>query len=92
MTYIEQRLENLERIVADLQAQIAELQAAALPEKRVEQAPELISMAEAARLAGLHRNTVYDWVRSGRLQVVERVGRENLVRRDDVLRIMEERK
>lgn len=70
MTYIEQRLESLERLVERLQERIDELENSVFPEKRIEAAPELISMAEAARLAGLHRNTIYLWVKEGRLEAV----------------------
>lgn len=89
MTYIEQRLENLERLVVAMQERIDELENVVFPEKRLEQAPVLISMAEAARLAGKHRNTIVAWVKDGKLTVVERHGREALVRRDDVLAIIE---
>jgi excisionase family DNA binding protein len=89
MTYIEQRLETLERLVVTLQERIDELENSVFPERRLEQAPVLISMAEAARLAGKHRNTIVAWVKDGRLTVVERQGREALVRRDDVLAIIE---
>lgn len=89
MTYIEERLETLERIVTTMQTRIDELENIAFPERRLEQAPALISMAEAARLAGKHRNTIALWVREGKLEIVERAGREALVRRDDVLRIIE---
>ena len=88
MTYIEQRLENLERLVELLQERIDELEAAVMPEKRIEAAPELISMAEAARLAGLHRNTIYLWVKEGRLEAV-RSGRERLVNKADLLALVE---
>lgn len=89
MTYIEQRLDTLERLVVTLQERIDELENSVFPERRLEQAPVLISMAEAARLAGKHRNTIVAWVKDGRLTVVERQGREALVRRDDVLAIIE---
>ena len=89
MTYIEQRIETLEATIARLQARIDELENEVFPERRLEAAPALISLAEAARLAGRHRNTVQLWTSTGRLEIVERVGREALVRRDDVLAIIE---
>lgn len=89
MTYIEQRIETLEAVIAHLQARIDELENEVFPERRLEAAPALISLAEAARLAGKHRNTVALWVKEGRLEIVERAGREALVRRDDVLAIIE---
>lgn len=89
MTYIEQRIEALEAVIARLSARIDELENEIFPERRLEAAPALISLAEAARLAGKHRNTVALWVKEGRLEIVERIGREALVRRDDVLAIVE---
>lgn len=91
MTYIEQRIETLEATISRLAARIDELENEIFPERRLEAAPALISLAEAARLAGRHRNTVQLWVQNGRLEIVERTGREALVRRDDVLRIIQER-
>lgn len=89
MTYIEQRIEALEATIDRLQARVDELENEVFPERRLEAAPALISLAEAARLAGKHRNTVQLWVKEGRLEIVERSGREALVRRDDVLAIIE---
>ena len=91
MTYIEQRIETLEATIARLQARIDDLENEIFPERRLEAAPALISLAEAARLAGRHRNTVQLWTSTGKLEIVERVGREALVRRDDVLAIVEGR-
>lgn len=91
MTYIEQRIEALEATIAHLVSRIDELENEVWPERRLEAAPALISLAEAARLAGKHRNTVQNWTREGKLEIAERSGREALVRRDDVLAIIEGR-
>ena len=88
MTYIEERIQALETKIAEMEAQISELQTAVLPERRIEAAPETISMVEAARLAGVHRNTVYTWVKDGKLPAVKS-GRERLVKRADLLAIVE---
>lgn len=91
-------LAELPDLLASMQAEIDRLTTRVdaleneiFPERRLEAAPALISLAEAARLAGRHRNTVQLWVQNGRLEIVERTGREALVRRDDVLRIIQER-
>jgi excisionase family DNA binding protein len=42
--------------------------------------------AEAARLLGVNRLTIYRWVKSGKLKA-ERIGREVLIRRSDLSRI-----
>ena len=54
MTYIEQRIETLEATIARLQARIDELENEVFPERRLEAAPALISLAEAARLSLIH--------------------------------------
>lgn len=68
-----------------------ELQGFVIPERRIAEAPDALSIAEAARLLGRHRNTIAGWVRLGRLPA-ERVGREMRIQRADLLRIVEERK
>ena len=88
MTYIEERIQALESKIVEMQARLDELEASVMPEKRIEAAPETISMVEAARLAGVHRNTVYGWVKDGKLPAVKS-GRERLVKRADLLALVE---
>src|SRR6185503_18782810 len=55
-------------------------------------AAELITLAEAARLAGVHRNTVREWAAKGRLAAVRETDRRELrVRRGDLERVLQER-
>jgi diguanylate cyclase (GGDEF)-like protein/PAS domain S-box-containing protein/excisionase family DNA binding protein len=55
--------------------------------------PDLLTVAQAARVAGVHRNTVLAWCRSGRLTslLVNRRG-DRRVRRADLNRLIEARR
>src|SRR5258706_4935780 len=55
-------------------------------------AAELITLSEAARLAGVHRDTVRAWAARGELAAVRETGRRELrVRRGDLERLLEDR-
>jgi len=55
-------------------------------------AAELITLAEAARLAGVHRDTLRAWAAKGDLQAVRQAGhRELRVRRGDLERLLQRR-
>jgi excisionase family DNA binding protein len=88
--FLEQRIDALEATIGRLQARLDALEAEIAPGRRLAEAPALISLAEAARLTGRHRNTVAGWVKDGKLAVVERSGRTALVRTAAVLAIVEE--
>ncbi len=47
---------------------------------------EYATKAEAARLLGVDRLTIYRWIKSGKLKA-ERIGREVLIRRSDLSRM-----
>lgn len=85
MTYT---LEELPRIIASMQAEIAELR------RRVDllegQVPDLVSTEEAAEMLGLHPNTVKAMIRDGRLPATKPgAGRNWKIARAEVLRILE---
>ena len=55
-------------------------------------AAELITLAEAARLAGVHRNTVRAWTAKGQLAAIRETGRREIrVRRGDLDRLLQQR-
>ena len=89
--FIEERIHALETKAGELEVQIVELQGFVIPERRIAAAPDALSIAEAARLLGRHRNTIAGWVRHGRLPA-EHVGREKRIKRADLQRIVEESK
>lgn len=59
-----------------------------MPEKLI--APEFLTVPEAARLCGVSRNTVYSWVKHGRLSAYQTPGRTNLIRPSALVRFMHE--
>jgi len=55
-------------------------------------AAELITLADAARLAGVHPNTVRAWASKGQLAAVRETGRREMrVRRGDLERLLQQR-
>jgi len=51
--------------------------------------PKFLSVPEAARICGVSRNTVYMWVRQGKLGAYQTPGRTNLIRPSDLMKFME---
>ena len=52
--------------------------------------PKFLSVPESARICGVSRNTVYMWVRKGKLGAYQTPGRTNLVRPSDLVKFMQE--
>ncbi|MFT7511193.1 MAG: excisionase family DNA binding protein [Candidatus Omnitrophota bacterium] len=52
--------------------------------------PKFLSVPEAAKVCGVSRNTVYMWVRQGKLGAYQTPGRTNLIRPSDLVKFMEE--
>lgn len=52
--------------------------------------PLFLSVPDAAKLCGVSRNTLYTWVRKGKLSAYQTPGRTNLIRPSDLVRFMEE--
>lgn len=53
------------------------------------QQPNFLSVPAAARLCGVSRNTVYTWVRDGKLSAYQTPGRTNLIRPRDLVDFMQ---
>jgi excisionase family DNA binding protein len=51
--------------------------------------PTFLSVPEAAGLCGVTRNTLFNWVRSGKLKAYQTPGKTNLIRPSDLVRFME---
>lgn len=51
--------------------------------------PVFLSVPEAAKLCGVSRNTLYTWVRKGKLGAYQTPGRTNLIRPSDLVVFME---
>ncbi len=51
--------------------------------------PRFLTVPEAARLCGVTRNTLYTWVRKGRLSAYRTPGRTNLIRPVDLIQFMQ---
>ena len=51
--------------------------------------PKFLSVPEAAKICGVSRNTVYMWVRQGKLGAYQTPGRTNLIRPSDLVKFME---
>ncbi len=49
-----------------------------------------LSVPEAAKLCGVSRNTLYTWVRRGKLSAYQTPGRTNLIRPSDLVKFMQE--
>lgn len=52
--------------------------------------PSFISVPEAARLCGVTRNTVFTWVKKGKLPAYQTPGRTNRIRPADLVHFMEQ--
>ncbi len=52
--------------------------------------PMFLSVPDAARLCGVSRNTLYTWVRKGKLSAYQTPGRTNLIRPMDLMNFMQE--
>ena len=50
--------------------------------------PDFLSVPEAAKVCGVSRNTVYAWVRQGKLGAYQTPGKTNLIRPSDLVRFM----
>lgn len=50
--------------------------------------PKFLSVPESARICGVSRNTVYAWVRQGKLGAYQTPGRTNLIRPSDLVKFM----
>ncbi len=51
--------------------------------------PYYLSVPEAAKLCGVSRNTLYTWVRKGKVPAYQTPGRTNLIRPSDMVYFME---
>lgn len=51
--------------------------------------PLFLSVPDAARLCGVSRNTLYTWVRKGKLSAYQTPGRTNLIRPSDLVNFMQ---
>jgi len=52
--------------------------------------PQFLSVPDAAKLCGVSRNTVFTWVKKGKLHAYRTPGRTNLIRPADLVNFMEE--
>ncbi len=50
--------------------------------------PKFLSVPEAGRICGVSRNTVYTWVRNGKLSAYQTPGKTNLIRPGDLVTFM----
>jgi excisionase family DNA binding protein len=50
--------------------------------------PKYLSVPDAAKYCGVSRNTVYTWVRKGKLGAYQTPGKTNLIRPSDLVRFM----
>ncbi len=51
--------------------------------------PHFFSVPEAAKLCGVSRNTLYTWVKQGKIRAYQTPGRTNLIRPSDLVSFME---
>lgn len=52
--------------------------------------PRFLTVPEAATLCGVTRNTVFNWVRNGKLKAYQTPGRTNLIRPCDLVKFMQD--
>lgn len=52
--------------------------------------PKFLSVPEAAKICGVSRNTLYSWVKQGKLAAYKTPGRTNLIRPSDLVKFMQQ--
>lgn len=52
--------------------------------------PQFFSVPKAAKICGVSRNTLYSWVRQGKLGAYQTPGRTNLIRPSDLVKFMQQ--
>lgn len=64
--YLEERVEYMEKVIENLQLEIKRLEARS--------AEEILTPKEFAKKSKLNENTVYGWIREGRIKILPNLG------------------